>query len=124
MSTAKTVRAAPIEDLLDAYRVAAKAHRQASVNGNYKSGNPQADRIAEIYAELRRRGRDAQERLLDFLCDEDPGVKAWAAAHMLEFAADQAVPVLEALATSEPWPANISADTTLQVWRRGELKFP
>jgi hypothetical protein len=120
----RAVRVAPIEDLLAAYRVAASAHRQASLNGDYRAGNLQADLIARIFGELRRRGREAQERLLEFLGDEDPGVRGWAAAHMLEFAPDRAAQVLEQLVQSEPWPANTSAEMTLKVWRQGELRFP
>lgn len=120
----RAVRAASIEDLLEAYRHAAGTHRQSLLIGDYKTGNPQADLLARIYGELRRRGREAQERLLEFLGDEDPGVRGWAGAHMLQIAEDRAVPVLEKLVQSEPWPANTSAEMTLKTWRRGELRFP
>jgi len=123
MKNAKALRAAPIEGLLESYRFAAKAHRQASLSGDYKAGNPQADLVARIYRELRRRGREAQARLLELLNDADPGVRAWAAAHCLELAPDQAVPILEDLARSEPPPADFSAEMTLKAWRQGELKF-
>jgi hypothetical protein len=121
---AGAARTASLGDLLDAYRLAAMNHRAASLAGEYKAGNPQADIIARIYHELRRRGPEAQNSLLDLINDDDPGVRAWAAAHVLEIEPERGVPVLEALAQSEPWPANTNAETTLQVWRKGELKFP
>ena len=120
----RAVRAASIEDLLEAYRHAAGTHRQSLLIGDYKTGNPQADLLARIYGELRRRGREAQQRLLGFLDDEDSGVRGWAAAHMLEFASDRAASVLEQLVQSEPWPANTGAEMTLKAWRLGELRFP
>jgi hypothetical protein len=118
------VRAALVEDLLEPYRHAANAHRQALLTGDYRTENPQADLIARIYGELRRRGRETQERLLGFLDGEEPGVREWAAAHMLELAPGRDAPVLDELVQSEPWPANTSAEMKLKAWRQGELKFP
>jgi len=108
-------------ELLDAYRLAAKNHRAASLAGDYRAGNPQADIIARIYRELRRRGHETQRALLDLLDDEDPGVRGWAAPRALEIEPERGVPVLEALAQSEPWPESSEAETTLKVWRKGEL---
>lgn len=111
-------------DLLDAYRQAAMRHGTASSAGDYTVGNPQADIVAAIYRELRNRGGDASNALLGLLDDQDAGVRSWAAAHALEIAPEKGIPVLEALADSDVWPLNTSADMTLKVWRKGELRFP
>ena len=112
---------ASVGELLDAYRLAAKSHRAASFAGDYRAGNRLADFIARTYRELRRRGHETQRALLDLL--DDPGVRGWAAAHALEIEPERGVPILEALAQSEPWPESSEAETTLKVWRKGELRF-
>lgn len=121
---ARSLPRASVAELLDAYRKAAKIQSSSTLTGDYKTGNPQADIIATIYRELRNRGGDAQNALLDLLDDEDAGVRGWAAAHALEIAPAKGIPVLEALAQSEPWPLNTNAEMTLKVWKKGELRFP
>jgi hypothetical protein len=124
VSKSSRIEADSLGELLDAYRLAAKKHRAASLEGKFKVGNPQADIIADVYRELRRRGRDAQHALLGLLDDGDRGVRGWAAAHCLVIDPDRSASVLEALARTEPWPQNSSAETTLRVWREGRLRFP
>jgi hypothetical protein len=55
--------------------------------------------------------------------DPDPGVRAWPAAHALEFAPELGENVLEALA-AEGGLTGFDAEMTLEVWRGGTLKFP
>jgi len=57
------VKSASLDDLIAAYRDAAQTHGAATKSGDYKTGNKASDRIAAIYAELRRRGEDAQREL-------------------------------------------------------------
>jgi hypothetical protein len=68
------------------------AHGQATLDGDLDVANENADRIAAIYRELRRRG--AESVLLTLLNSRDEGVLAWAAAHALEFAPERGEPVL------------------------------
>lgn len=117
-------RKASLEALLEAYRSAAKKHRAASLVDDWRTGNPQATIVFAIYREIRRRGIEAQRALLALINDKDPGVQLWAAAHSMEFDPDRGIPVLEKLAKTEPWPENFDAKTTLELWRKGELKFP
>lgn len=121
---ARSLTSASIPELLDSYRRAAKIHASCTLSGDNETGNPQADTIASIYRELRVRGDDARRALLDLLEDEEIGVRFWAAAHALEIAPAKGVSVLEALALSEPWQVATSAETTLKVWKKGELRFP
>lgn len=116
----KLVRAKTAE-LVDAYRIAATEHRDATLAGNYRRANKAHDRIAAIYAELR--GRDERAALLALLTDSDAHVRGWAAAHALEFAPEQGEPVLAVLAAGSGVAA-LNASVTLDVWRKGELTFP
>lgn len=116
------MKSASLDDLIAAYRDAAQTHGAATKSGDYKTGNKASDRIAAIYAELRRRGEDAQRELLPLLRDDDPGVRLWAAAHALEFAPDEGVHVLRALV--QRGILGFDAKITLREWEAGRLRFP
>ena len=105
-----------------AYSEAAAAHSRATVDGDSKSANDAHDRLATIYRELRDEGQ--RERLLPLLDCADTGVRVWAAAHALEFAADQGERVLEEIVAAERGILGFGAKETLSVWRAGGLSFP
>jgi hypothetical protein len=77
---------------VSAYVEASAAHGRATVEGDSKSANDAHDRLAAVYRELRDEGQ--RERLLPLLNHADVAVRAWAAAHALEFAPDQGERVL------------------------------
>jgi hypothetical protein len=112
------LRAESIADLLALYEKSAIEHRRAS---NSIAANKAADVVAAVYRELRRRGEQAL--LLPLVRSPRPEVRSWAAAHALEFAPEQGVPVLEDL-SNEPRSLGFSAKMTLKVWREGNLRFP
>jgi len=64
------------------------------------------------------------EALLPLLQHPDLGVRAWAAAHALEFAAAEGEPVLVATADIPGSLVSFSAKMTLRQWREGTLRFP
>jgi hypothetical protein len=109
--------------LVARYRAAAAAHGAATERGDYRVANRNHDVIAEAYRELRRRGEQAQLELLVLLDDIDAHVRAWAAAHALEFAPDQGERVLRRLAKDRS-AAGLSAEMTLREWAKGSLLFP
>lgn len=112
-----------VQEIVDVYVAAAAKHGRATEAGDYKAANEAHDVIAPGYRELRSRGVEAQRALLPLLEHPDPGVRGWAAAHGLEFAPNQAEPTLEDLADGGSIGGS-SAKMTLEVWRKGDLKFP
>jgi len=108
-----------VESLVAEYQSAAARHGSAK---SARAANSAAEKIASIYRDLRQRGERAQ--LLPLLTDENPSVRSWAAAHALEFAPKQAVPVLGALANGPLGSLRASASMTLREWRAGRLTFP
>lgn len=111
------------EDMsLEAYVDAAIRHTSATMGGNFKLAN-KAHAIAAIYRARRARGLAAQLELLPLLQHETTGVRTWTASHALEFAPEQALPVLEELASDEGI-IGFNAQTTLSEWRAGRLIFP
>jgi len=77
--------------------------------------------VAAVYRELSRRRK--QRLLLPLLHSAEPWVRSWAAAHGLEFAPEQAAPVLEVLSGKNGFVA-FGARMTLKQWREGKLTFP
>ena len=119
----RQMKTANVDELLAAYVEAATTHGVATDTGDYKAGNKASDLIAAIYAELRRRGEDAQRSLLPFLGHDDPGVRLWSASHALEFAPSEGEAVLRALIPVGRF-LGLSAKTTLTEWEKGRLRFP
>jgi len=104
------------------YAAAAALHGKATHEGDSDLANRSYEELASIYRSLRERGE--RDRLLPLLEHADPAVRGWAAAHALEFAPERAVTVLTALASGPPSPERLTAQMTLQEWRKGKLTFP
>jgi hypothetical protein len=117
------VETADTETLLAEYRASAVAHGIATEEGDHRKANRHHDAIAKIYGELRHRGDEARRVLLVLLDDINPHVRAWAAAHALDFAPDRGEPVLRRLASGQD-VVGLNADMTLQEWQKGSLHFP
>jgi hypothetical protein len=117
------IRSADLKSLIDRYRDAARQHGEATERGTSGTANRSAETIAAIYAELRRRGPDAQLQLLQLLFDPSPGVVGWSGAHALEFAPSEGVAALTRLASLEGL-VGLFAEITLKEWRNGRLRFP
>src|SRR5687767_10244301 len=110
-----------IDSLVLLYSEAAAAHGKESDKADPDIGNQQADIIATVYSELRRRGRDAQLALLPLLKHTDPHVRGWTGAHALEFASAEGVATLEELRKCGGM-LGFDAEITLEEWRKGKLR--
>jgi hypothetical protein len=112
-----------VDQLLARYQSAASRHGDATLSADASTGNADADTIASVYRELRRRGRESA--LLVLLTSADIGVVSWSAAHAMDFAPAEGEPVLMALAESdESGLIGFGAKMTLREWREGRLRFP
>ena len=112
-----------IDELIGRYQRVASKHGEAAHGPDASVANSDADMIAAVYRELRR--RSAERTLLVLLESPDLGVRSWAAAHAMEFAPDQGEPVLTALSESGvAGPIRLGAEMTLREWRAGRLRFP
>lgn len=111
------------EALIKTYRIAASVHGRASASGDSRAANRAHKRLALAYRTLRARGPGSQAKLLSLIRDRDVGVRAWVAAHALEFSPAAGEPVLVDLA-AQPGLVGFGAKMTLQEWRAGRLNFP
>jgi hypothetical protein len=115
---------ADVATLVQFYRSAAEAHGAATEDGNHRAANRHHDALAEVYRELRNRGPNAQGELLPLLDDINVHVRAWAAAHALEFCPERGEAVLKRLASGNPGVVRLNAEMTLSEWKKGSLAFP
>ena len=83
--------------------------------------NEYADRVFEINAELIRRGGQAWKVLAPLLEHRDPQVRLSAAAFVLRFDVESAVPVLQALTKRPRGEIRFNAEMTLKLWEKGEF---
>jgi len=114
---------ARVERLIESYRSAALAHGEATSSGDHELANRHHDTVAEIYRELRSHGRSVQMALLPLLADPADAVRAWSAAHALEFSPERGEAVLTDLAQGGGGFA-FNARMTLREWQAGRLSFP
>jgi hypothetical protein len=68
----------PTHELVALYRGAASRHGDATLSSDASSANSDADLIAAVYRELRR--RDERTALLSLLASDELGIRSWAAA--------------------------------------------
>ena len=95
-----------LEKLLDLYEEAARTHGRATEAGDSPSANSAAGTVSAVYMELRRRGIEAQRKMLVLLENSDSAVRLWAASHALEFAPDEGEPILLYLADARNSPSD------------------
>lgn len=93
------------------------------IGRNNKPVNRAATIIGDCYRELRSRGKESQNALLNLLDgDNDDSVRVWVGAHALEFAPEVGERLLTELSHKPDWLGFIAGET-LRIWKLGELKF-
>ncbi|HEY2853608.1 MAG TPA: DUF2019 domain-containing protein [Gemmatimonadaceae bacterium] len=113
-----------IEHLVAEYEAGAELHGRGTHEGDHKLANAGYEKLASAYRQLRERGLEAQMALLPLLSHADPAVRAWVAAHALEFAPTRGEAVLQQIMSGPPSPERLSAQMTLREWKKGTLQFP
>lgn len=111
-------------DLVSLYAECAVKHGAATEDGDHEEANANADVVAAVFREMRRRGTESKEKLVGLLENENLSVQCWAATHSLETAPKRAQEVLERLANISNSFIGLDAEMTLEEWRAGRLKFP
>ena len=101
------------------YRVTAMLHGRSMGIGRPETCNHAYDKLTRIRLELAARGDEQRRRLLEFLDDDDPSVRSWAAVDALAKAPDDGVRVLREIANS-PDMVGLDAKMILELWDAGE----
>jgi len=103
--------------LFEKYREAAIQHHVRLIECDVRASNRAADRLFGFWKEIAAGGPEMLEQLKVFLQDEDPSVRGWAAAQLLDDMPDEAKPVLERLILDAPLEIKWSAEWRLAEWR-------
>ena len=109
------------EELVHQY-VEAAVERSRLGSLDYVAANAATARIQAAYCGLKMRGLESAKKVLLLLTHSNIGVRGSAATHMLEFAPEEAEPVLETIA-AEGGLRGFGAKLVLKAWKDGTLKF-
>lgn len=108
------------EEIIEAFRIAASTHAQATENGDYKTANKNYDDIVRSAKYLREKYSILDlEPLLE---SDNVGVRLWSASYLLNAASSNAVTTLEEIAKASSIHS-FTAEMTLKQFRAGKLEL-
>jgi len=112
-----------LESLIAQYKVCAKKHGEATMEGNYKRANMNYDKLVELLKKIRQFGNEGNIALLSLTEDENQSVRCWASTDSLQFDKSKAIKVLKKLAKEDGIIA-FDAKMVLSECKKGTLKLP
>ncbi len=101
------------------FEEAAIKHAEATLNGDYKTGNKNYDKVVKAVEYLKQ--HDSINELLKYLNHDVVGLRLTAATYLLSKFEKEGIKTLEAISKSADFFSFI-AETTLSEWRKGNLK--
>jgi len=104
--------------LIEKFAQSARNHYNATLVGDWRSANKEANNIKKIYKNLQKMGIPAREALLAQIDNEDVSVSAMAAAYSLRYAPDKSLSALKRLATI-PGLIGFEAKQAIMRWKEG-----
>jgi len=111
------------ERLVEEFGVLSAGHGRDIEGAKPKAANRKFDVLVEIQRELRSRGVEAQQQLLQLIDDAEPGTRYWVSSFALEFAPSEGERVLAELAKIPRSLVGFTAKLTLEQWKEGTFKF-
>jgi len=111
-----------LKKIIAEYRLCAKKHGEATMEGDYKLANENYDKLVKLLQKIRQFGNDGDIALLSLIEDENQSVRCWAATDSLKYDKRKAVKVLKKLSKEEGIIA-FDAKMVLSEWKKGNLKL-
>jgi len=108
-----------VEELIEKFTQAAKSHYAASLAGDWRTANREAETIRDTMKVLRSLGENARKALLDQTDSQDLSVSSMAAVYSLKYAPEKSISVLTRIA-KETGLIGFEAEQALQRWKEGE----
>jgi Domain of unknown function (DUF2019) len=118
----KPLKASTTEELVQRFAVKAVEREGFMKAHDPRRASARFDQMVKIYDVLKNRGLDAQRKLLPLLQHKDHHVRYSAAARVVEFDADEAIPILEELSLTGAPLLRFEAKVTLEQWRKGKFR--
>lgn len=120
--TRKNDKGRSLDDLLVDFRAAAQQHGIEVEQGDHRRANAAYERGLAIAKEIKARGADGEQALIELLNADSASVRGWAAFNLLASQPALAEAALERIASGPPGFTRLSAEMTLEEWRAGRLK--
>jgi hypothetical protein len=108
-----------LTQLIDGYRQAADVTDELK---DPRKQNEAARKIHACYKKLRET-EDGRAEIIALMSDPSPHVRAWAAAHSLQWKPELAQKVLETLRDEKVFPYSFDAEMTFEEFAKGRLSF-
>ena len=109
------------ENIISAYKAAAKLHGESTRSGNSDKANQAHDELQQLLKQITELGCDKD--LQDLFNDEEAWVQLWAAVHTLEVNEKLACQKLQTISDASIPLLSMNARYTLKEWKAGKLKF-
>ncbi len=111
-----------IEALVRSFVVAAENHHAATLTGDYKRTNREADHIHAAFLKLRELGPAAREALIQVALTGLEPAAGMAATYSLKYDPDRSLAVLKRLAKA-PGILGFGASEAIKRWKSGEWQL-
>jgi hypothetical protein len=112
-----------IEEIINFYAESARQYGDLMDQGEFNQAIPYFDQNEKAFRILLRIGKHGAFALLNLLGHEDPHVRISAATHLINTYRQQALEVLEALATETGFQA-FNAQVVLDDLKKGNIAIP
>lgn len=109
-----------IETALLLFKEAAIRHAEATEQGDHKKANISFDQIVEAVDFLK--SNNSNDQLLGLFLEPSAGVQMWAATYLLPSHEKESMKILNQIVRLGGI-LSLSAETTLDEWKKGNLKF-
>jgi hypothetical protein len=101
------------------------AYAKTRQDREFVAGNKFARKLSKLAAQLRHDFGDiGRQKLASFMHHTNAEVRTIAAADSLDFATQEAINVLETVASEHYFMTSVSAEYALIEWRAGRKEFP
>ena len=111
-----------MNNLIQTYVKHALEHGEFTINGDYKNGNKAHKKIIEAIEKIKLENSVEKKEFYSLLNFENDSVKIWTAVTLISTFEDKCVKVLSNIAKNNNTILALSAETSLDVWKKGMLE--
>lgn len=111
-----------IDTLVAQFRAGANAHFAATLAGNYRKTNMEADKIHSTFLKLKEAGDEAREALIQLTLEGETPQAVMAATYSLKYDAKRSMEALKRL-SKDRGMLGFKAEQALKRWQSGEWRL-
>lgn len=109
------------ENLILEYARLSDLYGDAIETGNHKKANKAYDELMAVYQQIKAQGALTSDAFHELLSAPSMGTRLWAATHYLAISYEESEKVLTSLGEVSNCLLAVSAKTTLEEWKKGNL---